>query len=230
MAIEYNYIVPVYLAYTYSYFLQQDEPEFALIAKSYPTAYHDFIDIMKKSILNNDTKSKQALNTLAFLNPIYIQSIATSSNPSLYQYYQVMLSIEKSLAEINPALVFNFEYLDMNQRAFKPALISLLVGNETLETLIKAKLAVINSALADPHAILTTDENAQAMQLLSSIMQPLRDQYGSDFGKSFTTDYTNPSFNKKQAVEIHAKFMSDILSKGPENTGKIIKTLMNKKN
>jgi hypothetical protein len=222
MGIAKQFIVPVYRATTYAFFLKHEDPSIKLIGSKFPDEYAKYLYLEKQSILNIDRSNFELLYKINFLNSVFSQCLRHASNESIYQYFTDELALYKRLVVFDPSFVLFLEFPNQFTNKPDPVMLLDLSGETIMNRIIQTKTAVILSAINNPQPPLTKAEINEASKLVTGILAKLSDQFG---GNTFSDTMQHPAnpIDKHASAALIISFYQAILDLGEYDTGIILK-------
>lgn len=218
-----EYVMPTYYAKVFEHNMRSESPFMNMLAKNSPQEFNLYIAKVKANILANGDKSNNIYYSSELINSILIKYGSIASNDSLYQYLVTNLTLDKKLLSIDPMLVLAVEFPEKFKGKIDPTLLN--VTGKT-QSLLDAKIAVIQSAMEHPAAPLTDADKQHATDLLREVITDLSKQYGAQTIANALQHPDDPAVDKKAAAQIIISFYEDILAKGKDNAALIIKLML----
>ena len=220
------YVIPNYVAWSIENQIRTKYPLFDYIAIRAPGDFNPYIDEVKKDILSNvDVDKKIEENTRLFLNAEVEKYFQIATNQSIYDYTKTLYTLYRKLITINPILVLAAEFPNKFS-AGSPQINSTVDSNQ----IMAAKEAIIKSAIESPEQALTAADNQQAKTIVQSIVLDLADKYGKDAVIKTFEHPDDATLDQKTAATILIDFYNNLLARGVEDTGLVMKYSLNPKN
>lgn len=217
------YILPYYYAATYESTIRNKYPIYEVIAKYYPKEFNQYITQERKNILENGSLSNGIQYSAELVNNAILKSIPFASPESIYNYVKITLKMEKKMYLINPAWVISLEFPGRDNRYTLSSIVNSISENDIKERM-QAEKDLIESGSKNRMPIKLTDEESNAIsQDLIDLLTNLKKQYGEE---EVANTFSNaPFIDEQKSAQIIISFYEDILEKGEQRGGWIVKAL-----
>ena len=221
------YVVPNYVAWSIENQIRTKYPLFDYLAIRAPGDFNPYIDKVKKDILSNvDVDKKIEANTRLFLNAEVEKYFQIATNQSIYDYTKTLYTLYRKLIAINPILVLAAEF----PNKFSAGSSQINSSTSDSNQIMAAKEAMIKSAIETPEQTLTAADNQQAKTIVQSIVLDLSKKYGKDAVIKTFEHPDDATLDQKTAATILIDFYNNLLARGVEDTGLVMKYSLNPKN
>lgn len=220
-AIAKSYIDSTIYATAFADNIRKQYPIFELLATKAPDDFNAYIAKEKENIKEYGSSNYHvSLTTVQFLDTEIAKYSAVASNQSLFDFMQTRLNIYKQIYQTDPATILHLEFplkFPENTNA----------GFNQYETLyqqnMKTTEEVLKSALENPQAPPTDADKNKATEILKSVALDLAKKYGKDNVIMTFKDPADASLDKNIAAQIIMSLYEDILARGVNDTGVVVK-------
>lgn len=217
-----TFLIPYYQAFTFEEKIKKNYPIYNLIANIDPNDFNIYISKVKQNILSKGNPNNEIFYAHQLVDSVFEKKILNASNKSIYNFVKIQQQLNQELVKTNPTLLLFKEFPDNFRKLVDLNHLSILISKD----LLSAKEAVIRSAIENPQPLLTETEKSTATKLITEILNVMEKQYGTDLVNKTFYRPEDPSLNRAIEAELIVAFYNAVLSKGEENTGLIIKTLV----
>lgn len=220
-----NYLMPYYYAATLDSDLKQKYPMYSIIATYYPKEYNEFLERMKKNMIEHGGLDNEIYSSATLANYATEKSIPFASTKDIYNYLTIYYQFEKKLYSINPILVLAIEFPTRVPSQYSLSSILNSIPENDIIGIMQAKAKLIESGSKDKTPTKFSDaETERATENFKQIMTSLTDKYGEEIvNDTFTA--TTPLKNPTQSAQLMLSFYELILAKGEEDGGLLFKYL-----
>lgn len=212
---------PYYSAWQFEKTLRSQNPFINLIAEKAPNEFNAYLAKIKNNIVSDGDTNNEIYYTSELINTLLIKYGPVASNESLYRYLKSDIEFNKKLFTIDPILVLFHEFpdkflgkIDLNKYS----------ANEFENNMLGAIEEVIQSGIESPQALPSNKDIDRAKTLFREILDKLSTKYGSATVLVALQTPENVSVNKKTAAEIIIALSEEILAKGQNDAGLLLKS------
>ncbi len=220
-----NYLMPYYYAATLDSDLKQKYPMYSTIATYYPKEYNEFLERMKKIIIEHGSLDNEVSYSATLSNYAAEKSIPFASTHDIYNYLKINYQVEKKLYSTNPILVLAMEFPTRLPSQYSLSSTLSSIPESDIMEIMQAKTKLIESGSKDRTLIKFSDaEIKRATEGIKQIMVSLTEKYGEGaINDTFTA--TTPIKDPTQSAQVMLSFYELILAKGEEESGLLFKIL-----
>lgn len=215
-------LLPYYYDWKFIDDVKKTHPIIELLAKDSPVDFNAFITKVKNDKQLYPTRNNEFYDTGQFINYEFMKYSLNATNSSLYKWAQTTVIFYKQLLNDDPVLILNLEFPDKFSGNINFNLLE-KYSKSYVTNLLTAKMDVIQSAIEQHQPSLTSGELQKADSIIKEIFVVLIKQYGEDSVLKTFQNADNTSLDKKVAASIVISFYEQIMSRGEDDTGLLLK-------